>query len=49
MEDYKEGKLRKTFHFYFEGMSPDFCDRTFGTDIGNRQFGGSYETKGLSS
>ena len=26
-EDSKEGKHRKTFHYYFEGMSPDFRDR----------------------
>lgn len=35
-EDTKEGKHRKTFHFYFDGMSQDFCEKTFGSVAGKR-------------
>lgn len=33
--DVKEGKHRKSFHFYFDGMSPDFCDNSFGNAAEN--------------
>lgn len=33
-EDHGKGQLRKAWHYYFDGMSPDFCDRTFGPNSG---------------